>query len=250
MANAAHILIVDDDRQIRASLARFLTASGFRISAAEDGAAMFAAIDKGRFDLIVLDIMMPGEDGLTLCRRLREASRIPVIFLTALSQEIDCVAGLELGADDYICKPIRPRELLARIRAVLRRTGDMTTAPRECTPAVSHKFEGWHLDSVRRTLRNPQGVLVELTGGEFDLLLVFAERPRHVLTRDQLLDLTRGREAAVLDRSIDVQVGRLRRKIEADPQLPALIKTVRSGGYVFCADVLAGSAECAADAVS
>ncbi len=249
MANAAHILIVDDDRQIRASLARFLTASGFRISAAEDGAAMFAAIEKGRFDLIVLDIMMPGEDGLTLCRRLREASRIPVIFLTALSQEIDCVAGLELGADDYICKPIRPRELLARIRAVLRRAGDMT-APRECAPAVSHKFEGWHLDAVRRTLRNPQGALVELTGGEFDLLLVFAERPRHVLTRDQLLDLTRGKEAAVLDRSIDVQVGRLRRKIEADPQLPALIKTVRSGGYVFCADVLAGSAEYTADAVS
>ncbi len=249
MANAAHILIVDDDRQIRASLARFLTASGFRISAAEDGAAMFAAIEKGRFDLIVLDIMMPGEDGLTLCRRLREASRIPVIFLTALSEEIDCVAGLELGADDYICKPIRPRELLARVRAVLRRTGDMTLQ-RERTPVVSYEFEGWRLDAVRRTLRNPKGALVELTGGEFDLLLVFAEHPRHVLTRDQLLDLTRGREAAVLDRSIDVQVGRLRRKIEADPQLPALIKTVRSGGYVFCADVLAGSAECAADAVS
>ncbi len=249
MASAAHILIVDDDRQIRVSLARFLIASGFRISAAENGAAMFAAIEKGRCDLIVLDIMMPGEDGLTLCRRIREASRIPVIFLTALSEEIDCVAGLELGADDYICKPIRPRELLARIRAVLRRTGDMTHQ-RERAPVVSYEFEGWRLDAVRRTLRNPKGALVELTGGEFDLLLVFAEHPRHVLTRDQLLDLTRGREAAVLDRSIDVQVGRLRRKIEADPQLPTLIKTVRSGGYVFCADVLAGSAQYAADAVS
>jgi two-component system OmpR family response regulator len=249
MANAPHILIVDDDRQIRASLARFLTASGFRISAAEDGAAMFAAIEKRRFDLVVLDIMMPGEDGLTLCRRLREASRIPVIFLTALSGEIDCVVGLELGADDYICKPIRPRELLARIRAVLRRVGD-TASQREHQPVVAYEFEGWRLDAVRRTLRNPKGVLVELTGGEFDLLLVFAERPRHVLTRDQLLDLTRGREAAVLDRSIDVQVGRLRRKIEADPQLPMLIKTVRSGGYVFCADVLVASAESVADAVS
>jgi two-component system OmpR family response regulator len=249
MANAPHILIVDDDRQIRASLARFLTASGFRISAAEDGAAMFAAIEKRRFDLVVLDIMMPGEDGLTLCRRLREASRIPVIFLTALSGEIDCVVGLELGADDYICKPIRPRELLARIRAVLRRVGD-TASQREHQPVVAYEFEGWRLDAVRRTLRNPKGVLVELTGGEFDLLLVFAERPRHVLTRDQLLDLTRGKEAAVLDRSIDVQVGRLRRKIEADPQLPMLIKTVRSGGYVFCADVLVASAESVADAVS
>jgi len=248
MANAPHILIVDDDRQIRASLARFLTANGFRISVAEDGAAMFAAIEKGRFDLVVLDIMMPGEDGLTLCRRLREASRIPVIFLTALSAEIDCVAGLELGADDYICKPVRPRELLARIRAVLRRAGD-TTLKRERAPVVSYEFEGWRLDAVRRTLRNPKGVLVELTGGEFDLLLVFAEHPNNVLTRDQLLDLTRGRDAAVLDR-IDVQVGRLRRKIEADPQLPVLIKTVRSGGYVFCADVLAGSAEYVADAVS
>src|SRR5271157_4838472 len=248
MANAPHILIVDDDRQIRASLARFLTANGFRISVAEDGAAMFAAIEKGRFDLVVLDIMMPGEDGLTLCRRLREASRIPVIFLTALSAEIDCVAGLELGADDYICKPVRPRELLARIRAVLRRAGD-TTLKRERAPVVSYEFEGWRLDAVRRTLRNPKGVLVELTGGEFDLLLVFAEHPNNVLTRDQLLDLTRGRDAAVLDR-IDVQVGRLRRKIEADPQLPVLIKTVRSGGYVFCADVLVGSAEYVTDAVS
>ena len=169
--------------------------------------------------------------------------------MTALSGEIDCVAGLELGAGDCICKPVRPRELLARIRAVLRRLGGMTLK-RESAPVVSYEFEGWRLDAVRRTLRNPKGVLVELTGGEFDLLLVFAERPRHVLTRDQLLDLTRGREAAVLDRSIDVQVGRLRRKIEADPQLPALIKTVRSGGYVFCADVLASSAEYVADAVS
>ncbi len=249
MPTAPHILIVEDDRQIRTSLARLLTANGFRVSEAEDGVAMFVAVANGRFDLVVLDIMMRGEDGFTLCRRLHETSKIPVIFLTALSQEIDCVVGLELGADDYICKPIRSRELLARIRAVLRRTGDITAKP-ESAAAVSYEFEGWRLDAVRRTLRNPEGVLVELTGGEFDLLLVFTGRPRHVLTRDQLLDLTRGREAAVFDRSIDVQVSRLRRKIEADPQLPVLIKTVRSGGYVFCADVLSGSAEYATDAVS
>jgi two-component system, OmpR family, response regulator len=249
MPNAPHILIVDDDKLIRTSLSRFLTASGFRVSAAEDGVAMFAAVQKGRFDLVVLDIMMPGEDGLTVCRRFREASRTPVIFLTALSGEIDCVVGLELGADDYICKPVRPRELLARVRAVLRRTGTRTEE-KESAPVVSYEFAGWHLDAVRRTLRNPQSALVELTGGEFDLLLVFVERPRRVLTRDQLLDLTRGKESAVFDRSIDVQISRLRRKIEADPQLPTLIKTVRSGGYVFCVDVLARSAEPATDAVS
>ncbi len=249
MANTPHILIADDDRLIRTSLARFLTGSGFRVSVAEDGVAMFAAVEKGRFDLIVLDIMMPGEDGLSLCKRLRAESNVPVILLTALSGEIDRIVGLELGADDYICKPFSPRELLARIRAVLRRTGGFAHKG-EGAPGASYEFEGWRLDAVRRTLHNPEGALVELTGGEFDLLLTFAEHPQHVLTRDQLLDLTRGRAATVFDRSIDVQVSRLRRKIEADPQVPVLIKTVRSGGYVFCADVLAGSAECTADAVS
>ncbi len=238
MANTPHILITDDDKQIRTSLARFLTESGFRVSAAEDGVAMLAAMEKRRFDLIVLDIMMPGEDGLSLCRRLRAANRIPVVLLTAISGETDRIVGLELGADDYICKPFNPRELLARIRAVLRRTLD-APGPGECARAVSYEFEGWRLDALRRTLRNPEGALVELTAGEFDLLLAFAGHPQDVLTRDQLLDLTRGREATVFDRSIDVQVSRLRRKIEADPQLPVFIKTVRSGGYVFCAEVQA-----------
>jgi two-component system, OmpR family, response regulator len=240
MPNAPHVLIVDDDRHIRTSLARFLTSNGFRVSTAAGGAAMFEAVGKGCIDLIVLDIMMPGEDGLALCRRLRATSKLPVIFLTALGGEIDCVAGLELGADDYIHKPPRPRELLARIRAVLRRGGD-AAAERPTAPGAAYAFDGWRLDSVRRTLRNPEGVLVELTSGEFDLLLVFAERPQQVLTRDQLLDLTRGKDAVVFDRSIDVQVSRLRRKMEGDPQLPVLIKTVRSGGYVFCANVVAGS---------
>ena len=249
MANTPHILIADDDRQIRTGLARFLSESGFRVSAAEDGVAAFAAVENGRFDLVVLDIMMPGEDGLSLCRRLRSVSRIPVILLTALSGEVDRIVGLELGADDYICKPFNRRELLARIRAVLRRSGGIAINGPSAL-SVSYKFEGWHLDPVRRTLRNPEGALVELTAAEFDLLLAFAEHPQHVLTRDQLLDLTRGRESSVFDRSIDVQISRLRRKIEADPQIPMLIKTVRSGGYVFCADVLSGSAERAADAVS
>jgi two-component system, OmpR family, response regulator len=240
MPNTPHILIADDDRQIRTSLARFLEGNGFRVSAVTDGVAMFRAMESSRFDLVVLDIMMPGEDGLSLCRRLRAAGKVPVVLLTALSTQTDRIVGLELGADDYICKPFDPRELLARIRAVLRRTGD-TPAPEEPARPASYEFEGWRLDVLRRTLRNPEGTLVELTAGEFDLLLTFVEHPQHVLTRDQLLDMTRGREANVFDRSIDVQVSRLRRKIEADPQAPVLIKTVRSGGYVFCAGVAAGS---------
>jgi two-component system OmpR family response regulator len=240
MSNTPHILITDDDRQIRTGLARFLTQNGYRVSAAEDGVAMFAAIEKSRFDLVVLDIMMPGEDGLSLCRRFRGTSKIPVVLLTAKAEETDRIVGLEIGADDYICKPFNPRELLARIRAVLRRTLD-TADPGEPEKPALYQFEGWQLDTVRRTLRNPDGALVELTAGEFDLLQAFAERPQQVLTRDHLLDLTRGRESSVFDRSIDVQVSRLRRKIEADPQVPVLIKTVRSGGYVFCADVLGGS---------
>ncbi len=199
---------------------------------------MMAALETGRFDLIVLDIMMPGEDGLSLCRRLHAVNKVPVVLLTAVSSETDRIIGLEIGADDYVCKPFNPRELLARIRAVLRRTAG-GLGQGDASPA-DYEFEGWQLDAVRRTLRNPEGSLVELTAGEFDLLLAFVERPQHVLTRDQLLDLTRGRAATVIDRSIDVQVSRLRRKIEADPQLPVFIKTVRSGGYVFCAGVSVG----------
>jgi two-component system, OmpR family, response regulator len=236
MTNTPHVLVTDDDGQIRTSLARFLGASGFRVSVAEDGVSMFSAVANGRFDLVVLDIMMPGEDGLAICRRLRASSRIPVVLLSAMSGETDRIVGLELGADDYICKPFSPRELLARIRAVLRRTGEAAAAGGNAA-ANSYEFEGWHLDAVRRTLRDPDGSLVELTAGEFTLLLALAAHPQQVLTRDQLLDLTRGREATVFDRSIDVQISRLRRKIEADPQAPELIKTVRSGGYVFCAGV-------------
>ncbi len=237
MTATPHILVVDDDRQIRTSLSRFLTANGLRVTSANDAVAMSAALEKGRFDLIVLDVMMPGEDGLSACRRLRGTSKIPIVLLTAMSDETDRIVGLELGADDYVCKPFNPRELLARIRAILRRAG---AEPEERSAASCLAFEGWQLDRVRRTLRDPHGSLVELTAGEYDLLLAFAEHPQSVLTRDQLLDLTRGRVSGPFDRSIDVQVSRLRRKIETDPQQPELIKTVRAGGYIFCAPVMEG----------
>jgi two-component system OmpR family response regulator len=236
VATSPHILIVDDDRQIRTSLGRFLVSNGIRITEAADDAAMWGALDLGKFDLIVLDVMMPGEDGLSLCRRLRATRSIPVVLLTAMSGETDRIIGLEIGADDYVCKPFSPRELLARIRAVLRRTQD--TLSKDSAPALTdYEFDGWRLDIVRRVLRNPDDVLVDLTAGEFDLLLAFVEHPQQVLTRNHLLDLTRGRASAPFDRSIDVQISRLRRKIEADPQQPALIKTVRSGGYIFASPV-------------
>ncbi|MGY6278416.1 winged helix-turn-helix domain-containing protein, partial [Methylomonas sp. MgM2] len=183
------------------------------------------------FDLIVLDLMLPGEDGLALCRRLRSTSTIPIIMLTALAEDIDRIVGLEMGADDYLAKPFNPRELLARIKAVLRRTGSGSDLSR--TAGNTLLFEGWRIDLAKRELYSPEGVLMPLTGGEFDLLVAFAQRPQRILNRDQLLDLTRGRAATAFDRSIDVQLSRLRRKIETDPNQPALIKTVRGGGYVF-----------------
>ena len=207
-----------------------------RVETAADGRAMWKQIESARIDLVVLDLMLPGEDGLSLCRRLRVATTIPVIMLTALGEETDRIIGLEMGADDYLAKPFNPRELLARIRAVLRRAG-ATAQPISEERGPTLAFDGWKLDLAKRELRAPGGELVALTAGEFDLLVVFAERPKRVLNRDQLLDLTKGRAAATFDRSIDVQLSRLRRKIEADPKDPTLIKTVRGGGYVFTSDV-------------
>ncbi len=227
-----HLLIVDDDREIRSLLARFLGQHGFRLSVAENGAAMRKVMQAAHLDLVVLDVMMPGEDGLSLCRTLRTEAQIPIIMLTAMGEETDRIVGLELGADDYLAKPFNPRELLARIKAVLRRTRGGGEGGR--APATRQKrFEGWRLDTVRRELHAPTGALVQLTGGEFDLLAAFVERPQRILTRDQLLDLTRGRAAVAFDRSIDVQVSRLRRKIEVNAADPQLIKTVRTGGYIF-----------------
>jgi two-component system OmpR family response regulator len=194
---------------------------------------MRRALADRRIDLVVLDLMLPGEDGLSLCRRLRAESDLPVIMLTAMREDIDRILGLEIGADDYLPKPFNPRELLARIRAVLRRARGVTSRAALGEPNSTLRFAGWRLEPRARRLVGPDGRETELTGGEFDLLLALAERPGRVLSREQLLDLTRGREAAPVDRSVDSQVSRLRHKIEPDPSRPVLIKTVRSGGYVF-----------------
>lgn len=236
MAGEAHILVVDDDREIRDLLARFLDSHGYRVTAAADGREMRKAIDDWAIDLVVLDLMLPGEDGLSLCRNLRAGSDMPVIMLTAMGEETDRIVGLEMGADDYISKPFNPRELLARIKSVLRRSGGETYG-KKISPEGVLEFGGWRLDPGSRELTSPDGVLVELSGGEFDLLCAFVNHPQRVLSRDQLLDLARGREAQPFDRSIDVQVSRLRRKIEADPKEPIFIKTVRGGGYMFAQPV-------------
>ncbi len=241
MVGRPHLLVVDDDPEIRTLLERFLERHGYRVDVAADGAAMEAALAAGAFDLVVLDVMLPGEDGLSLCRRLRSETTLPVIMLTALADEADRVVGLEVGADDYVVKPFSPRELLARIRAVLRRSAqpasELAALPNAEPARELWCFAGWRLDPAARELRDAAGVLVALTAGEFALLKAFVERPQRVLSRDLLLDLTRGREAAPFDRSVDVQLGRLRRKIEADPKAPELIKTVRGDGYLLTAAV-------------
>jgi two-component system OmpR family response regulator len=229
-----HILVVDDDREIRDLLNRFLVKHGLRVSTARDGVEMTRTLDGAAIDLVVLDLMLPGEDGLSLCRKLRSTTNLPVIMLTAMGEDTDRIVGLEMGADDYLPKPFNPRELLARIKAVLRRVQSLPAASPKGDTA---KFDGWTLDLGSRRLTSPQGEEVELSTGEYDLLLAFATHPRRVLSRDQLLDLARGRTAAPFDRSVDIQVMRLRRKIEADPKEPRLIKTVRGGGYMFAAEV-------------
>lgn len=234
-----HILIVDDDREIRELLSRFLDKHGFRCSSAADGRDMRRQLADARIDLIVLDVMMPGETGLQLCAQLRAErqsgiARIPIIMLTAAGEETDRIIGLEMGADDYLPKPFSPRELLARIRAVLRRAGGDAPVTGETRQALL--FDGWRIDLDGRRISGPKGD-VELSTGEFDLLVALAERPHRVLSRDQLLDLTKGRSAQPFDRSVDVQIGRLRRKIEPDPTQPKIITTVRGGGYMFAAKV-------------
>ncbi len=235
MESSPHILVVDDDREIRDLVAKFLGRHGYRVSTARDGVEMFKVLDGWRVDLVVLDLMLPGEDGLSLCRRLRAASTVPVIMLTAMGEETDRIIGLEMGADDYLPKPFNPRELLARIKAVLRRAQALPEAPVERTPEI--RFAGWMLDTAARRLESPDGVAVELSAGEYDMLMAFLDHPRRVLSRDQLLDLARGRAAMPFDRAVDVQIGRLRKKIEADPKDPQIIKTVRGGGYMFTPEV-------------
>ncbi len=233
MARSPHILIVDDDREIRDLVARFLAKHDYRVDTAADGRAMMKQLEAGRFDLVVLDLMLPGEDGLSLCRRLRATSDLPVIMLTAVGEETDRIVGLEMGADDYLPKPFNPRELLARIKAVLRRAGAAPQPAAEDEGRRVLAFDRWRLDLAKRELRTADGVLTPLTAGEYDLLVAFASHPNRVLSRDQLLDLTKGRAALPFDRAIDVQLSRLRRKVETDPKAPELIKTVRGGGYLF-----------------
>lgn len=235
MKSEPHILIVDDNREIRDLVSRFLEKEGYRTSSAADGRAMRKVLKDGKIDMVILDLMLPGEDGLSLCRELRVESNIPIIMLTAKGEEIDRIVGLEMGADDYVAKPFNTRELLARMKAVLRRTQNMTT---EEKLAGAYRFAGWTLNTTNRELTSSDEVVVPLSTGEYNLLTVFVERPKHVLNRSQLMDLTRGRTYDAFDRSIDTQVSRLRRKIEIDAKNPELIKTVWGGGYVFTPDVI------------
>ncbi|RVT92047.1 response regulator [Rhodovarius crocodyli] len=235
MENQPHILVVDDDREIRELLARFLEKQGMRVSAARDAREARRLWPLGRYHLVVLDIMMPGESGLDFARWLRGQSNVPIVMLTAMGEETDRIVGLELGADDYVPKPFNPRELLARVRAILRRAnGEGPTVETDQRPI---RFSGWILEPSRRRLLSTDGTEVSLTGGEYELLLALLERPNRVLTRDMLMDLLRGRQAGPFDRAIDVAVSRLRRKLEDDGRNPNLIKTVRGGGYVLATTV-------------
>lgn len=233
-----HILVVDDHKEIRDLLGQFLRKHDLRVTTARDGYEMRECLARESVDLIVLDIMMPGDNGLKLCRQMREQSSIPVIMLTALGEEADRIVGLELGADDYVTKPFSPRELLARIKAVLRRGSSEEKATPPATGGRILAFSSWTLDTVRRELRTTDGALVELTSGEFDLLSAFAENPQRILSRDDLIELTRNRSGTVAayERAIDVQISRLRRKLSAQKG-EDLIKTVRNAGYVFSAQV-------------
>jgi two-component system, OmpR family, response regulator len=236
MERQDHILIVDDDAEIRHLLGRYLEKSGLRATTVADGRAMWQALDRGAFDLVVLDVMLPGDDGLTLCRTLRARSDIPIIMLTARGEETDRIVGLEMGADDYVPKPFSARELLARIKVILRRVRSL---PRNLQPDQERtiRFGGWSLDTVQRHLVSPQGVVTPIGGAEYRLLRIFLAHPNRVLNRDQLIELTQGREADALDRSIDVQVSRLRRRLGDATGDEAMIRTVRGEGYVLSVPV-------------
>jgi two-component system, OmpR family, response regulator len=227
-----NILVVEDDRETRVLIAKYLRSNACHVTTAADGREMARAMADRRVDLLILDVMLPGEDGLSLCRKVRAESQTPIIMLTARGEDVDRIVGLEMGADDYLPKPFNPRELLARINAVLRRqaAGRMASA---AEGASALTFAGWRIDLRLRELRDPAGARVAMTSAEFDLLQTFCERPGRVLSRDSLLDFTQGRNAGSFERSIDVLVSRIRRKIEPDPQVATLIKTVRSGGYLF-----------------
>jgi two-component system OmpR family response regulator len=236
-----HLLLVDDDRQLLGLLRDYFEQAGFRVSTAAHAREARQVLAAQPIDLLVLDVMLPGDDGLTLCRELRQRDvpQVPIVMLTARGDEADRVLGLEMGADDYLAKPFATRELLARVRSVLRRTRALPPNLRSAAPVRRYAFDGWRLDTLARQLTDPAGTLVALTGGEYRLLLVLLEHPNAVLSRDQLLTLTQGREAEPFDRSIDLLVSRLRQRLRDTPPEPRLIKTVRNGGYVLCAEVRA-----------
>lgn len=238
MMNAMdHILIVDDDRDIRDLLSEYLQKQGYRTSIAADGRAMRSMISRIVPDLIILDLMLPGEDGLILCREIRAQSDIPILMLTARSDEVDRIVGLEMGADDYLAKPFSPRELVARIKSILRRSRALPINLKPDQAKLFH-FAGWTLDISTRNLLSPDGVSISLSGTDFKLLRIFLDHPNRVLSRDQLIDLTQSREAGPFDRSIDLQVSRLRRRLNDSPKDPTIIKTARGEGYVLAAEVV------------
>jgi DNA-binding response OmpR family regulator len=232
-----HVLAVDDDPSIRDLVADYLRGNDLRVTTAATGKELAEVMGRETIDLVILDVRLKGEDGMQIARRLREESSIPILMLTGLAEEADRVMGLELGADDYLTKPFSPRELLARVRALLRRAKAQATVADEISKVRAYRFGQWELNIGLRKLRSPQGTLVELTKGEFSLLAAFLSAPQRVLTRDQLLDLSRLHNAEVYDRSIDVQILRLRRKIEEDPSHPRFITTERGSGYLFAAPV-------------
>jgi two-component system OmpR family response regulator len=243
---ATRVLVVDDDHELRNLLSNFLGKHGYEVSTAQNGEELLAVLDEDQaFNLVILDVMMPGMDGIEVCRRVRQFSQIPIIMLTAVNEESDRIISLELGADDYLAKPFNPRELLARMRAILRRASDHDgvhtngngQSEGNGASGAAFKFAGWTLDTAIRRLLSPEKVEVALSGGTYDLLIAFLERPQRILSRDQLLDITRHRTCEPFDRTIDVQISRLRQKLEADPKQPQIIKTVRTGGYVFTPEV-------------
>lgn len=233
-APVTRLLLVDDEASLRLPLAEYLMRQGFAVTQAASAAEARSRLREDMPDLVLLDIMMPGEDGLSLCRHLVEMRSIPTIFLTARGEATDRIVGLEIGADDYVVKPFEPRELVARIRSVLRRAHRGVARPLE---DEHYLFEGWRLDPLKRRLTDPEGAVVSISSAEYRLLVAFLDRPRQVLDRDRLLDMVQGREAHLFDRAVDNQVSRLRRKIESDSRNPQLIQTVWGGGYMLAADV-------------
>ena len=231
---SARIMVVDDDPDVRDIVERCLKDAGYQVWTFPDGSGVFDAVDEHDIDLAVIDLVLPDMDGLMLTRKLKEHSSVGVIILSGRGETTEKIIGLEVGADDYLAKPFEPRELLARVRSVLRRLGQV--AP-EAGDTTAFSFEDWRLDVTARTLVSPQGETIELSSGEFNLLRAFVEHPNRVLSRDQLLDLTHANDTPAFDRSVDVRVGRVRRKIEVDPQNPQFIKTIRNGGYMFSAKV-------------